>query len=227
MAYKTAYHYVLFDWDGCIAQSLKIWISAYKKVFQQFGKQIEVKDILETVLGDWNGPLKLGVHDIKAYNTAVLKEVNQHLPKVDLYPHVKETILALRDHGVLMAIVTNSKRDSVLPALAYHGIIEYIDLFLGEEDVSHYKTHPEIIHKALYLLEAQPHEALIIGDSDKDIVAGKRAGIATALYYPPYNRAYHDLKELKKCHPDYIIEDFRVLTPIVLGIDNTLNLDFP
>ena len=54
-------------------------------------------------------------------------------------------------------------------------------------------------------------QAVIIGDSDKDILAGKAASIDTVLVLHPENQVYYSFAELKKSKPDIIIKSFAEL----------------
>ncbi len=212
---KKSYSYLLFDWDGCLADTLSIWLNAYIKVFKEFNSFPSEKEITGQVFGDWNGPLKFGITDIAKFNTLLLSEVNKGFLSSALHLYVKDTLVQLKQAGKHLAIITSSTGDSVLPQIKKYGLGKLIDIFLSKEDVVHYKPHPEVVEKALLAMKANKKLSVIIGDMEKDIRAGKNAGIDSAVFYPEKNRKFYSLKKLRQEKPTFLFSDFRELLRIV------------
>jgi phosphoglycolate phosphatase-like HAD superfamily hydrolase len=95
--------------------------------------------------------------------------------------------------------------------LEARGVAGLFDLVLTVEDVHRHKPDPEVLFKALELLGASAAQALLVGDSEKDLQAGNAAGVATALYLPAHNLRFYDEAQLRSWRPDYVIRDFREL----------------
>jgi len=70
------YNTILFDWDGCLAKTLNIWLAAYKTVFAEYGLKPDTETIMHTVFEDWNGSKKLGITDIDTYTEKLMNIVN-------------------------------------------------------------------------------------------------------------------------------------------------------
>jgi D-glycero-D-manno-heptose 1,7-bisphosphate phosphatase len=62
------------------------------------------------------------------------------------------------------------------------------------------KPKPGMIGGVLAKYGLEPKEALILGDSHKDVQAGRAAGIGTVLIRRPYNQD-------SDCQPDYFIDE--------------------
>ena len=204
----------ILDWDGTIARTLDIWLSAYKKLFRKRGLNPLTYEITEKVFGDWQGPQKLGVTDIETYTKELIDEVNRRYINAPLYHEAYGTIVKLKQQGKKIAIVTSSERNTVLPAIKKHRLNKLLNGFLGKEDVTAYKPNPEVIHKAMKLLNAQQNQTIVMGDTEKDIQAGKNAGVTTILFYPKINHKFYRLQKLTQTKPDYIIEHFPQLLKI-------------
>lgn len=56
---------------------------------------------------------------------------------------------------------------------------DLFDVIITGDDVSNPKPHPEGVHKALKQLGVKSTEAVYLGDSNADILAGKQAGVFT------------------------------------------------
>ncbi|HUW21930.1 MAG TPA: HAD-IA family hydrolase [Candidatus Bathyarchaeia archaeon] len=208
------YQYLLLDWDGCLADTLSIWMAAYKNIFKVFGLIPAEKEIVG-IFGDWQGASKLGVKDNDLFFKKLLVEVNANLPFAKLHQGVKKTLVELTKRSKKLALVTSSKSASVLPALKNLKVQKIFQAILTEERVTHHKPHPEIVDKAIAALGGNKDQALIIGDGQKDILAGQNAGIDTLIFYPQINSRFYSLDSLKKLKPDYFIRDFKAVLEII------------
>jgi phosphoglycolate phosphatase/pyrophosphatase PpaX len=56
---------------------------------------------------------------------------------------------------------------------------DLFEVLVTGDDVIDPKPHPEGVFKALTLLNVQKEDAIFIGDSEADIVAGLQAGVVT------------------------------------------------
>lgn len=211
------YQYYLFDWDGCLAQTLKVWLDSYKEVFAEYGLQPSESDITSKVFGDWNGPLKVGLpqNKLDGYTQKLLQLVNSRLVHVELYPHVLEVIQELHNRGKKLAILSTSKRESIEPALKRYDLERYFEVILTAENVTNHKPDPEIIDKALHLLAGHKDQAVIIGDSKSDLGAAQNATIDSILFYPASHTLFYELDKLKDYHPTHVISDFKELLDVL------------
>src|SRR5690606_34163130 len=99
-----------------------------------------------------------------------------------------------RAHDLQTALVTSSPREIVEYVLPRLHLDESFDFIICGDDVENYKPHPEPVHRTLDALRRRPREAIMIGDSRVDILAGKAAGTATALFLPAEGCGpFHDL----------------------------------
>jgi pyrophosphatase PpaX len=205
------YNYFLFDWDGCLADTLTIWLKAYKQLFIEFHLHPTDKEISEKVFGSWTGPLNVGLQqkDLEEYIKKLLVIVNANFPKVKLNPNAKTILKDLKNHGKKLAIITTSIRSSLLPALKNNELLDIFDAIITGEDVSKQKPDPESVIKATKIMKGCLTETVMIGDSEKDIELAKNSGIDSALYYfPEYHSKFYDLEKWKIYKPTYIINDF-------------------
>jgi phosphoglycolate phosphatase-like HAD superfamily hydrolase len=67
----------------------------------------------------------------------------------------------------------------------------------------------------LAALNRSPGEAIMIGDSTVDILAGKAAGTATALFMTDDHNSFHKSDALRATNPDHIFTHHRELHDII------------
>ena len=89
-----------------------------------------------------------------------------------LYEDALPVLAALREHGIKIGLISNGSRD-LEEFVAHHGLDA--DCAIGSRAFGRTKPHPEIFRHALALLEVEPEDAAMIGDSYEDDIEGARA----------------------------------------------------
>jgi pyrophosphatase PpaX len=203
----SKYNNFLFDFDGCLADTLNVWLSSYLKLFDRYKVDISEMEIIRDIFGDWDAPTRFGIRDIDEFNQELLSLVGEGYLEVSLFEAVARTLRSIKEVSRL-AIVTSSKKEIVLDVLRRNNIEKLFDVILAKDDVSKHKPDPEIIYKAISLLNSTKENTVIIGDSQNDLLAGNRAEIDSILFFPPENERFYDLPKLLEFKPRYVINKF-------------------
>jgi HAD superfamily hydrolase (TIGR01662 family) len=117
----------------------------------------------------------------------------------ELYEDVLPALGALREHGLKLALVSNTSRD--LDAFIRHFALD-VDAWISSSRHGKVKPSPSIFRAVLELLETEPQRAAMVGDSPDDDVAGALAlGMRAFLLdregrYPARADALPDLRAL-------------------------------
>ena len=218
------YTHIFFDWDGCLADTLGIWMELYKRSLWNRRIQADPQAIVRELFNDWSGPARFGVQDVEAFGREIICGLEDRIAEVALNHNARWILERLQRANKKTAILTGSKRSFVQPVLARECIEQLVDLLVSLDDVTHHKPHPEAVEKALQMLDpAGPHaeskglreQTIMVGDSTKDIEMGKNAGISTVLYFPDKNRRFYDPEWLESYRPDFKIRDFDELEDIL------------
>ncbi len=203
------YKYFLFDWDGSLADNLSIWFAGYRKVFASHRINVTNELIGKEVIGDWQGPERLGVTKTEEFFTELEAEVLEKVNKAKLNPGVFEVLNRIKREGGKIGVITASRKRWVKGALRGNGLRDLVDVFLGKEDVEFIKPHPEGILKCLDMMQGKLEEALMVGDNEKDIMAGRRAGVDTGIYFPKRYEEFYRRENQLSLGATYVIEDFK------------------
>ncbi len=210
------YETLLFDWDGCIAHSLPAWMKSFQCTFAEYGRSIELPEVLEKKLFiNWKPVLEMGVSDLEEFTERMHKYIPLYVPFSELHPTVLDTLKALRLAPRKHAIVTSSRKPQIDAALKFHNLASHFDDMVTFEEVVKPKPDAEPVLKALTKVGGNIETTLIIGDSPADIGAGKAAGITTVLYYPESHEQFYPYEVMKELQPDYFIRHFSELLEIV------------
>ena len=119
----------------------------------------------------------------------------------ELYDDTLPVLREVRERGLKIGLVSNSARD-VREFARHHAL----DIDAGISSFHHGKTkpHASIFRAVLELLEVEPHEAVMVGDSLSDDVEGARAiGMQAVLVdrlglEPPFEPRIRTLSDLSR-----------------------------
>jgi phosphoglycolate phosphatase len=139
-----------------------------------------------------------------------LKHYEAHLLDTTvLYPHVKEILDRFGDKK--KAVVTNKRLYLSVAVLRGLGIEGCFETIIGGDCGLDRKPDPSCVRHVLAELKIEPRKAVMIGDGDTDIKAGKAAGVYTCGV--TYGLCGRD--ELAASEPDLLIDDLRELSDYI------------
>ena len=72
-----------------------------------------------------------------------------------------------------------------------------------------------MLEKGMSNLKGNKNEAIMIGDSRKDLEAANNAGIDSILVYPKSHSIFYKFDELKAYKPTYIVSGLKEITDII------------
>jgi phosphoglycolate phosphatase len=93
-----------------------------------------------------------------------------------LYDGIADLLAALHRDGWHLAVATGKSDRGLAACLATHGIA---DLFVSLQTADRHpsKPHPAMLEAALVEAGAQPHQAVMIGDTSFDMLMARSAGV--------------------------------------------------
>jgi beta-phosphoglucomutase family hydrolase len=178
------FHAYLFDCDGTIADSMPLHYNAWKKALAEWNCTYD-----EELFYSWGGkPVRKIIADLNEMHglqmpieaIAARKEAFYHeqLPQLKAIPCVLEHVLA--QHGLIpMAVVSGSRRASVVGSLTALGILDKFDTLVCAEDYTHGKPAPDCFLLAAERLGVEPASCLVFEDTELGIDAATAAGMAS------------------------------------------------
>jgi putative hydrolase of the HAD superfamily len=128
---------------------------------------------------------------------------------VALMPHAREVLEELRRRGLKLGIVTNGWSEKQLQALDGLGLTHLFDDVVVSEAVGLRKPDPAIFGLALSRLDVSAEEAVYVGDSPLNDIAGPQsAGMKAALFPGGHALPAH-------IRPDWALRDLRGVLDIL------------
>lgn len=85
--------------------------------------------------------------------------------KFDVDDKIVDIFSKLKSAGYMIAVASNSIRETVKLSLLKIGVIEYVDYYVSNQDVVHPKPYPEMYWQCMTALKVIPRDTLIVEDS--------------------------------------------------------------
>ncbi|OZF45004.1 HAD family phosphatase [Rhodococcus sp. 14-2470-1a] len=181
---------VLWDMDGTLLDSEKIWDVAVAELSVTHGREL-TPEVRESTLGNsMRGALtKVFVHtgtDVTEESLAAGRDwltarVSELFAEgIPWRPGAKDALALARDIGLRTALVTNTERGLVENALDTIGR-EYFDFTVSGDEVDEGKPHPAPYLKGAALLDLDPSQCLAVEDSPTGSLSAHRAGCSVLL----------------------------------------------
>ncbi|OHE57989.1 MAG: hypothetical protein A2Z47_15220 [Thermodesulfovibrio sp. RBG_19FT_COMBO_42_12] len=187
---------IIFDLDGTLVDTSIDITNALNYALKPYGlKDLTVNDSVKMVGEGITRLIEklLGDKKIQARDDVIKKFLDyysEHLIDYSsVYPHVKETIEKL--DGYKKAVISNKREYLSTELLGKLDLLKYFNLVIGSDTTSEKKPSAIPVIHAVTKLGVGPQESIMVGDSNYDIEAGKKAGVKTvAVTYGYRERQY-------------------------------------
>jgi pyrophosphatase PpaX len=175
---------VLFDLDGTLIDSIALILESARYSFDKLQRDWPsdaewISGIgipLFTMFQRYARDAAEQAAFISAYREYQLAN---HDRLVRCYDDVVSTVEQLRARGHEMGVVTSKSEALAMRGLAHVGLARYMDTVVGCDAGSRHKPDPEPVRIALHRLDCRPEDAVFVGDSVHDMMAGNAAGVRT------------------------------------------------
>ena len=176
---------VIFDMDGVLIEAKDWHYEALNRALGLFGMEISRYDHLVTYDGlptkkklemlSMERGLPKGLHtfinDIKQLYT--MEIVHSKCKPVFYHEYA---LSRLKKEGYKIVVCSNSIRNTIDVMMNKAKLMEYLEFYLSNQDVTQAKPHPEIYIKAIERLGLSPKECLVLEDNENGIKAALASG---------------------------------------------------
>ena len=178
---------IIFDLDGILIDSEPTAYSILQEMAAVYGGSISLEEYTTEYLGR---TVAMGMNTIKntfnapeteeeLFEIYLQKERERVQAGIPLKPGAKELLVYLKSLGYKIIVASSSMRERAESILKSHDILKYFDDLVFGYEVPRGKPHPDIFLKACEKLGVEPHEAIVIEDSEAGIEASYSANITT------------------------------------------------
>ena len=175
---------IIFDFDYTLVDSARGTIDGVNFAFGEMGLPIasdaairqtiglSLPDILPALVGEEHGK------DVDEFTRLFYQRADETMVALaEFYAGVPETVKALQELDIQLAIVSQKRRRYMQPILARENLLEAFDAIVGGGDAP-YKPNPEGLLMAINQTSGAPEHCVYVGDSVTDAETARQANIA-------------------------------------------------
>jgi phosphoglycolate phosphatase len=221
---------VLFDMDGTLVNTLPDIAAAINEALAEMRLQPLAAERIGVFIGKGPRSLAQRVLDeqpsldaagrLALVDTLIAGYVKNYEPRIGTsaraYPGVLDALASLRGQGLKLAVVTNAMQHLAERVLARFDLLDQFALVLGGDRVARGKPDAGPLLEACRVLGVAPAAALMVGDSENDVLAARAAGCPVVVV--PYG--YNAGQPASSLGCD-IVENFTLLPAWVAGYPQT------
>ncbi len=178
---------VLFDLDGTFADTAPDLAAALNRLRDDLGlAPVRVEQLRSYTSQGVRGMLKAGldVHPGDAcYGEFYQRFLHYYSQDIcvatTVFPGIDEVLSTLEERGAPWGIVTNKAQRFTLPLLDRLGYAKRAACVVSGDSAPRAKPAPQPMRLACTLIAREPARCLYVGDDQRDIAAGRTAGMVT------------------------------------------------
>lgn len=210
---------VLFDLDGTLLDTIEDLAEGANRMLAEIGRPLRSQAEIHGFVG--KGIPNLVRRCLTEGSSASEEEIDaavevfrRHYAEVNgrstrIYPGVEESLAVLAGQGLRLACVTNKAAAFTEPLLDRMGLTRWFDAVVSGDTLAVKKPDPAVIHHACGLLGIPAESALVVGDSENDALAARRAGAAVLLV----TYGYSEGRPVDTIECDGLLSDIREALP--------------
>lgn len=172
---------ILFDWDGTLADSLRLFLGANAAVMAELGVPFDETTYRRIYTPDWRVVYRrLGVpeHRLDEANERWRRHFDARRDETRPIEGAREALERLAATGHRLGVVTAGDRAVVGPQIERFGMAELLTVRVYGDDLAEMKPHPAPLRRALAALglAGRPDAVAYVGDAPDDMRMARTAG---------------------------------------------------
>lgn len=207
--------FVIFDVDGTLVDNLSLIVDSFNLAIANFaGRRFSIEEAyarfgptLEEMIAGFvpANELANAIERYYGHYQAAFKS------SARIYPGIPELVKSLQNAGVRTGACTGSSRRMAEITLEQSDLDQMFRVVTTADEVRYAKPDPESIVLTMQRMRADAGLTISLGDSARDIVASRKAGIrsAAALW------GFGDESQLLSLHPDFAFRSPGELLPLL------------
>jgi len=174
---------VIFDCDGVLVDSEDLAWDAWAEVLARYGT-VPTDDDIALLTGRTEDDAyahfahRVALPDRDRFGEALGESIADRFTRsLEAFEDAEDTLHALHQRGVRLAVASSSTRERLELSLAMTGLDRFFDVMVAGDEVAHGKPHPDLFLEAAERLGVLPEECVAVEDSQPGVAAAKTAGM--------------------------------------------------
>lgn len=215
-------HAVIFDMDGVLVDSRPLYCRVIAETLRERGIALSLDEIAGKVVPHvkkWvDSVLPQNLEDRERSLDDLTLEVRDRMATVPATLATAagaEKVLSELGRRYPLFLITNSGAGFAERVLSQAKLSRFFEKVVTANDG--FPGKEAAITAVVGERGISPREAVYIGDTEHDVVYGKKAGCRVIVVYSPFSWVYGGLKKIEEAGPDLIVNSLKALPEILAG----------
>ena len=209
---------VIFDVDGVLLDSMKIWNNAGERYLKKQGITPEphLGDIMFSMTLSEGAQYLIDKYHVSApiedVKKGIMAEVEHfYFEEAKMKDGARELLDRLKKAGVRMSVATSTDRYCIEGAFSHLGIMDYFDIILTCSEVGKSKENPDIFFEAVSVMKTPIEYTWLFEDGLYSMKTAKREGFRVVGVYDSVSEK--DQEEIRRVADVYLtsLDDFKLV----------------
>jgi HAD superfamily hydrolase (TIGR01549 family) len=177
------------DLDGTLIDTAKLLAKSWEEAFKSEGINVGYGDLYKNTKGIDSKDIirrykqESSPDDLKRIKEKRRSNFLNFIAAGDqiLYPETLEVIRTIKEKGIKFAIATGMSRDLLDKVLELSCLNGVVDAVVSSDDVKNGKPESDIFIEAFKRIKVAPKKGIVVGDSENDVIPGKKIGAFTVF----------------------------------------------
>ncbi len=180
---------VFFDLDGTLADTAPDLAGALNQLLEEHKRPLLPFEIIRPAVSHGGNtllrlafPIAEDEPEFEGLRTRFLELYDSRRHRgTSFFPGMPEVLEALESEGLRWGVITNKPAWLTHPLLETLGVAERVACIVSGDSTDHRKPHPAPVLHACEITGSAPAASLYVGDAERDIAAGRAAGLHTLI----------------------------------------------
>lgn len=192
---RSDYRLIIFDWDGTLMDSIERIVTSMRRAFADAGLAVPAEDDVREIIGLSLGKAieRLAIGHNQSVWDVITERYRYHFvdaaeTPMPMFPRATEMLHSLKERGYMLAVATGKARRGLDRVFDDIDCDHYFDATRCADETES-KPHPKMLHELMLELDVSAEQALMVGDTEFDMVMAKNAGVdAVGVSYGVHGR---------------------------------------
>ncbi len=211
LKYKMKLPYLIFDYDGVIANSREAWLYSFRKTLKKLSHDhVTAEEFTKHAGPKTEATIESFLPEKEKYKAKEGKEIidgiisTEGVERLTLCRNAKKTLQDLKKAGYSMSLLTNSDAAFVYPGLKKFGLDKGIfDLVITADDT--FETKEDAIEFIAAVNKIEASDCAYIADREHDIEIARNVGAKIIAVSNEFSWANEG--DIINARPDFIAKD--------------------
>jgi pyrophosphatase PpaX len=218
---------LVFDFDGLIVDSKRMYIELIKKALEENGQRFSFEEISEKLIPSIKGTIERILPEHMENKSTVVEKSEEKaieltstdgLNFISLCDDAANTIRELMERGSKMYLLSNSHSTFIEKALRFFNIDSYFEEVFALD--SGFSSKDDALRHISKINNVGLADVTYIGDTENDVKLARRVGCRIIIVFNEISWNFPNRQRILDSSPDSIIEKFGSLVPLIQSYSN-------